>query len=82
MNAVRWEYRVVTFQNTEIGVIERELDGWGAAGWELVSLSTTVKFWGRAVNTNSLVGVMKRPALGEVDRNATPDIHADMSGWL
>lgn len=80
MEAVRWEYRVVTFQNTEIPDIEAELDGWGRAGWELVTLSTTVKNFA-VVNTNTLVGVMKRPGVGDVDRDAVP-VRAENAGWM
>jgi len=82
IEAVPWEYKVVTFQTPEIEILEKELSGWGAAGWELVSLTSTIKVWNVAVHPNSLVAVLKRPGVGVVDRNATPDPRASTEGWI
>jgi hypothetical protein len=42
---VRWEYRVVIFKIYDVGASERQLRDFGVAGWELVTLPTTVKTW-------------------------------------
>lgn len=80
VEAVPWEYKVLTFQNTEIDKIEAVLGEWGKAGWELVTLSTTVKHFA-AVNTNTLVGVLKRPGVGEADRALVPQ-RSENAGWI
>ncbi len=70
--AVPWQYRVVTFKNPEVGHLQARLDALGAAGWELVTLSTTVKTW-LNVTGNDLVAVFKRPASGEIVPDPVPE---------
>jgi hypothetical protein len=76
-----WQYRVATFKNTEVHTIETDLSKYGRAGWELVSLSTTVK---KPVNLgNDLIAVFKRPGNGEVDRSADPALdQRGAEGWI
>src|SRR4051812_48734888 len=40
-----WEYRVAVFKNPDVYKLEAWLNDFGVAGWEVVTLSTTVKTW-------------------------------------
>lgn len=66
-----WEYRVEKFLNPEVERMRNDLNRVGAEGWELVSLSSTVKKV--AAIGNEMVAVFKRPGLGKF---SDPD-----AGW-
>lgn len=55
----RWEYGVQVVKNPEIHGLEKDLAKFGKGGWELVTMTSTVKFWNRAMG-NDLVLVFKR----------------------
>jgi hypothetical protein len=59
-----WEYRVETVKNPDVKELRSVLNRIGSEGWELVSMTTTVKTWIN-VTGNDLVFVFKRPGLGE-----------------
>ena len=67
MDTPRWEYRIFTVKIYEKYALERWLNELGIAGWELVSLSTTVKTW-LNVSGNDLIAVLKRPGAEPADR--------------
>jgi len=73
MDACRWEYRVVVFKIYDVGSFERRLSDFGVAGWELITLSTTVKTWLNATG-NDLVAVLKRPSPEPADRDFIPAV--------
>jgi hypothetical protein len=55
----RWEYGVFVVKNPDVHRLEADLANFGKGGWELVTLTSTVKFWNRAMG-NDLVLVFKR----------------------
>jgi hypothetical protein len=69
---MEWEYKVETCLNTDLHNLHKQLNRWGAEGWELVAATTTVKRV--AAIGNELVFIFKRPGVGEV----APDPNA---GW-
>ncbi len=58
-----WEYLVETLKNPDVGDLRNRLNRLGAEGWELVSMTTTVKTWSNLTG-NDLVCVLKRPGVG------------------
>jgi hypothetical protein len=78
MGAPPWEYRVEIAKNPEVTAgrhpgrsLEERLNRLGAAGWELVAVTTTVK--AVSVAGNDLVLVFKRPGVGEFERRPEDD---------
>ena len=65
-SAEPWEYRVETVKNPDVKSIGNWMNRLGAEGWELVSMSTTVKTW-LNVTGNDIVLVFKRRGLGEFE---------------
>lgn len=78
IDAVRWDYRVITFKNYEVDSMQHDLNEWGRAGWELVGLSTTVKKIGTLLG-NDLIAVFKRPGVGELQPE--PQV-GGVEGWI
>jgi hypothetical protein len=77
----KWEYRVVVFKIYDVSAFERRLSDFGRAGWELVTLSTTVKTW-LNVTGNDLVAVLKRPSPDLADRDFIPAVEETVpAGW-
>jgi hypothetical protein len=74
MEATRWEYRVVVWKNFATGNLETLLNDLGIAGWELVTLSSTIKSLVN-VTGNDMVAVLKRPSADPADRD-----HAERAG--
>lgn len=82
MELTRWEYRVITFKNPQVKAMEQVLSGFGVAGWELVSFSTTVKTWVN-LSGNDLVAVFKRPMSEPPDPDFEPQpVSIEESGWM
>ena len=75
--ATQWEYRVRAIKIPQIRDLERWLGRYGAAGWEVVSLTTTVKTW-MNVTGNDIVVIMKRPTDHPADVTMEPDTRV---GW-
>lgn len=55
-----WEYAVHAVKNFQVAGLHRTLDRYGRGGWELISMTTTVKTWVNLTG-NDLVLVFKRP---------------------
>jgi hypothetical protein len=77
----RWEYGVHVIKNPEVKGLEAELAKFGQGGWELVSMTTTVKFWNTAFG-NDLVLVFKRPTDEDADLSIKVGIEYDPSTGL
>jgi hypothetical protein len=75
---VQWEYRVVPFRNSEVIQMQNVLDDFGRAGWELVTMTTTVRVY--AVG-NELVAVFKRPTDELPDLAHEPKVEFP-PGWM
>jgi hypothetical protein len=76
-----WEYRVVTLKIYNVNAMQDWLNDYGLAGWELITLSTTVKTW-LNVTGNDLVEVMKRKSEKSADRGHVPkDYLTTPPGW-
>ena len=56
----QWQYQTYVMKNPEIATLDRTLSYFGRGGWELVTMTSTIKFWNRALG-NDLVLVLKRP---------------------
>jgi hypothetical protein len=41
--ATQWQYRVETLKNTAVSSLQDRLNRLGAKGWELVSMTSTIK---------------------------------------
>jgi hypothetical protein len=61
----QWEYTIHSIRNQEIPRLGRILAYFGRGGWELVTMSTTVKYWFET--GNELVMVFKRPTTEPAD---------------
>jgi hypothetical protein len=74
-----WEYRVVAYGHTagEQRTMADHFNGYGRAGWELVSVTPRVGQGVGVGSSNELVAVFKRLASGEVDRTAEPNTVSD-----
>jgi hypothetical protein len=64
----RWEYKVVTLKIAGVPFMEQWLNDFGIAGWELLTLTTTVKTWAN-ISGNDLVAVFRRPSTELADRD-------------
>ena len=81
MDATRWDYRVLVFKDVLAGgLMEATLADYGAAGWELVGVTTVVKSVNLSVN--ELVAVLKRPSSEPIDRSREPEPATDPAGWI
>jgi hypothetical protein len=62
-----WEYMVASVKTADARQLRSQLNGLGAQGWELVSLTSTVKQI-TGTGGNDLIAVLKRRGLGEIER--------------
>jgi hypothetical protein len=67
----RWEYAVYTAKVPDVSRIQGDLERFGEGGWELVSMTTTVKTWWN-VTGNDLVLVFKRMVDAPADLSIRP----------
>ena len=73
MDACGWEYRVVVFKIADDASFQDRLNDFGIAGWELVTLSSTVKTRVNGSGTD-LIAVLKRPSDERADRSHVPRV--------
>lgn len=59
-NVTQWEYVTHVISNPEIHKLDETLKFFGHGGWELLTMTSTIKFSNRAFG-NELVLVFKRP---------------------
>jgi len=57
---MRWEYKIVKVDSSDARSLERSLDDWGEAGWELVTAYPDTPIGGHAPK---LVAVFKSVAV-------------------
>lgn len=78
--ATQWQYRVETLKNTAVSSLQDRLNRLGAKGWELVSMTSTIK---TIVNVtgNDLVLTFKRPGLGEWEEGPATDGSTATTPW-
>ena len=80
MNITRWEYLIHVIKNPEVKNLDQALAYFGAGGWEVVTMTSTNKFWNRGINTNDIILVLKRPTTEPADVSLRAPEMYDPSG--
>ena len=68
----QWEYRVVMMSNDEMRHVQNDLGSYGRAGWELVTVTTTVKK--SIAYSDDMVLILKRPTTEPADLTVEPAV--------
>ena len=74
----QWEYQVVMMSNDDLPHLQDRLASHGRAGWELVTVTTTVKK--SIAYSNDMVLILKRPTIEPADVTPERDLAKGTEG--